>query len=168
MNNPTNQQQKNSGQQNRRRNKIKVNNPKRRQNPVNKLGNRLNNPPKNTETRQLLGNQPATNQGISGKGPAELHYAGVHHERRRHPKKQHDHFKEDLENAINLFESSKQNYANTLLYPEVFMSRIPFICPVPTAIARGVAIYSFVPDTSVGDTFAWSFVPEAIAQDSGA
>jgi len=87
------------------------------------------------------------------------------HERKAHKKHQHDHFKEDLENAIRHFESNKESYANCLLYPEVCMARIPFICPVPTALARGVSIYTLTPDNSVGDTFAWSFIPEAIYDD---
>jgi hypothetical protein len=42
------------------------------------------------------------------------------------------------------------------------MARIPFICPVPTALARGISVYTITPDNHVGDTFAWSFVPEAV------
>jgi len=77
----------------------------------------------------------------------------------------HDRFKEELEDAIQHFESSKESYANALLYPEVCMARIPFICPVPTAVARAVSVYTFKPDATVGDTFAFAFVPEAITQD---
>lgn len=46
------------------------------------------------------------------------------------------------------------------------MSRIPFICPVPTAIARGTSIYTFSPSVSHGDTFAFTFIPEAISTPS--
>lgn len=93
-----------------------------------------------------------------------MHIANrANHIRHAHKKHQHDHFREDLNEAIRNFESSKESYANALLYPEVSMARIPFICPVPTALARGVSIYTFTPDTSVGDTFMWSFIPEAIS-----
>jgi hypothetical protein len=96
-------------------------------------------------------------------GPSQPVIGGHHqHVRHAHKKHQHDHFKEDLEKAIKHFESNKESYANCLLYPEVCMARVPFICPVPTALARGVSIYTFTPDNSAGDTFAWSFIPEAI------
>lgn len=96
-------------------------------------------------------------------GPVMPHKA--EHHKKKHPKHQHDHFEKDLEHAIINFEGAKTNYSNTLLYPEVSMSRIPFICPVPTALARGVSIYTIQPDLTQGDTFAWSFIPEAILSD---
>lgn len=98
--------------------------------------------------------------------PSHNHAGAIAKERKAHKKHQHDHFKEDLEKAIAHFESSKESYANTLLYPEVCMARIPFICPVPTALARGTAVYTLTPDNSVGDTFGWVYVPEAISTPS--
>lgn len=89
------------------------------------------------------------------------------HNHRAHPKHQHTHFEEELEAAIHHFESAKEEYANTLLYPEVCMARIPFIAPVPTALARGVAYYTHKPDYTKGGTFAWSFVPEALCVGDG-
>lgn len=85
-------------------------------------------------------------------------------------KHSHNHFKEDLERAIQTMDANMHSYANTLLYPEVCMSRIPFICPVPTSLCRGVAIYSFDPSKYLeaqtppgqGDTFAWAFTPECL------
>lgn len=96
-------------------------------------------------------------------GPEHYERYPMKMEKRAHKKHQHDHFKEDLEEAIMHFESSKESYANTLLYPEVCMARVPFICPVPTALTRGVSIHNFTPDNAVGDTFMWSFVPEALS-----
>jgi hypothetical protein len=50
------------------------------------------------------------------------------------------------------------------------MARIPFITPVPTAIARTVAYYSFSPDYTAGngDCFSWCFIPEALASATAA
>jgi len=64
--------------------------------------------------------------------------------------------------ALDHFESSKHEYAQTLLYPEICLARIPFLCPVPTAISRAVSIQSFnIPATGNG-TVGWSFIPEAL------
>lgn len=95
------------------------------------------------------------------------HSDSTYHHRHQHLYKKHSHnrYKEELHSAIAHFESAKSEYANTLLYPEICMARVPFITPVPTAIARAVAYYSFSPDFSEenGDCFSWSFIPEAIA-----
>lgn len=79
-----------------------------------------------------------------------------------HKKENSRNFKEELEECIHSMESRIHSYANTLLYPEVCMSRIPFLCPVPTALCRGISLISYTIDPSQGDTFAWSFVPEAL------
>lgn len=93
------------------------------------------------------------------------HLKAAHH---KHKKEHNNHlFEDQLARAIAHFEGAKTDYSNCLLYPELCMARIPFICPVPTALARGVSIYSFMPDQTVGDTFGFSFVPEAICSPSG-
>lgn len=131
---------------------------RQKQKTVLKADNRANQPQKTLKNDNIVAVNPekSTSHTYHAQQTAGLHL------RRVHKKHQHDHFREDLERAISHFESSKESYANCLLYPEVCMARVPFICPVPTALARGTAIYTFTPDTSAGDTFAWSFVPEAI------
>lgn len=45
------------------------------------------------------------------------------------------------------------------------MARIPFICPVPTAVCRGTSIVTIPApsgSSSPGDTFAFSFQPESL------
>jgi len=117
----------------------------------------------------LRNNQPTQEIQLDpgmGDKLAVAHSNEVRHAKKMHKKHQHDHFREDLDRAIRHFESNKESYANTLLYPEVCMSRIPFICPVPSALARGVAVYSFTPTAGLGGTFAFSYIPEAISAPS--
>jgi hypothetical protein len=73
----------------------------------------------------------------------------------------------DIKRAIEHFESEKESYANSLLYPETFMSRIPFMCPVPTALCRlnNVVSFTISPPSGVADSnlcFYYSFLPEAL------
>jgi len=96
------------------------------------------------------------------------HYSEAHHEHSHGHSKRSSakHFKEELEECIHNMEGKMHSYANTLLYPEVSMSRIPFLCPVPTALCRGVSINSYTIDPTAGDTFAWSFIPEALVKST--
>lgn len=87
---------------------------------------------------------------------------------RNHDQHAHNRFAEDLRRSIDNFTESQENYAQALQFPEVALARIPFICPVPTAVCRGTAVYTFTPDvpTTVGapaqDTWGFSFIPEAL------
>jgi len=83
------------------------------------------------------------------------HIRKIHHKHQHHEK-----FKEDLHKAIAHYESSKDEYASTLLYPEIYMARIPFLCPVPTALARATNIFSF--NAIANKEFLISCVPEAL------
>lgn len=65
--------------------------------------------------------------------------------------------------AIEHFEGQKHSWANTLCYPELFMARIPFLCPVPTAVARMTNVFTLTlnPSGTVdGNIFWFSFCPE--------
>jgi len=81
----------------------------------------------------------------------------------KHKNNSSNKFKDDLKTAISHFESNKDDYANCLLYPEIFMARIPFICPVPTALARANCIMSFTP-TTAGSSWGCALVPELMFQ----
>jgi len=62
----------------------------------------------------------------------------------------------------------RSSYKNALLYPELYLCRIPFIAPVPTAISRTRNVYTYQPTAVIGSNadciFAWQFIPEALCE----
>jgi len=82
-----------------------------------------------------------------------------------HKRPGHRDFKDELFRSLTNYKEAKESYVNCLLFPEVAMARIPFICPVPTAVCRGTTIFSLIPSTpapGTHNTFAWTFNPEAL------
>jgi hypothetical protein len=108
-----------------------------------------------------------TSHGDVGHTKTEHHHGFSMHTfskaRRKHHRLNNELFAQEMELSIDRLQATQEEYTNVLLYPELCKGRIPFICPVPTAVCRGVSYYTFNPDNSVGDTFMWSFIPEIVS-----
>lgn len=86
---------------------------------------------------------------------------------------QNDKFRLEQHDAIDHFESEKHSWSNCQCYPELFLARIPFLCPVPTAIARLNNVFTITidPTSSVpgvyGNTFWFNYSPEILFSAGG-
>lgn len=129
--------------------------------------NQLGNKPQNLLAGKIV------NELLPGEKQAGFTNHTLTHKHKNHEYHAHNRFADDLRRSIDHFMDAQETYANALLFPEVALGRIPFICPVPTAVCRGTAVYSFTPDdppvgsTNPHDTFAWTFIPEALLVSHG-